>query len=193
VGIVSTAILGIINNIRLGPQGVAEAARLRAGRQGEKSVVTALAGLDQRWAMFSGVVVKGVSGDIDHVLIGPAGVFALEVKYWSGDIVYDGASRSWYHINRRNPNGEPVRDPTEQACQVSNALQRVLKYSVSPVVVLTHPKSRLLGKYEGVPVLLLPELRKWLRGKPDVVDEHQIRLLEEHLQAAIAATRAEKP
>ena len=56
--------------------------RLRRGILGEEAVADVLAGLPSSyWVLHS--VATG-HGDVDHVVIGPTGVFALETKAWEG-------------------------------------------------------------------------------------------------------------
>lgn len=57
----------------------------RQGRRGEEAAVKALQQhLDGRWTLFRNVVLPGDRADIDGVLVGPAGVYALEIKSYSG-------------------------------------------------------------------------------------------------------------
>ena len=49
------------------------------GGQAEALVAFTLAGLDDDWHLFNGVAMKG-GGDIDHVLVGPAGLFSVSTK-----------------------------------------------------------------------------------------------------------------
>ena len=55
------------------------------GRKGEERVVRLLYRLlDDEWALFRNVDLPDNCGDIDGVLVGPRGIFALEVKAYSG-------------------------------------------------------------------------------------------------------------
>ena len=146
-------------------------ARLEAGYQGEKAVVDALKGLDHRWVLFSGVVVEGVFGDIDHVLIGPAGVFAIEAKNWSGTIWYDDASGLWHRKNRHHPAGEVVKDPVRQIVRATRALQKVLKGRVVPLVVFVGQDTHCTYDHPTVQVLALSNLVPWLRSQTNRLNE----------------------
>jgi Nuclease-related domain len=55
---------------------------LRSGILGEEAVAEALAGLPSSYWVLHGVSTG--HGDVDHVVIGPTGVFALETKAWPG-------------------------------------------------------------------------------------------------------------
>jgi len=160
--------------------------RLEAGLQGEQEVVSTLvATLDNQWTLFSGVVIDGMWGDIDHVLIGPAGVFAIETKNWSGTIKYDDERRLWYRVSERNPNGEILKDPTEQAAQGANALQGLIGQRVTPVVVFTNRNAVYQGDHPTISVLTLPHLVPWLQAQPHIINSADVNNLVEKIKHII--------
>ena len=59
------------------------------GIQGEKMVVEALAPLDNSYVLINDVLLPERKGNIDHILVGPNGVFAIETK-----------SYKWHYLNR---------------------------------------------------------------------------------------------
>ena len=64
-------------------------AKLAAGIEGERLVEDALGlALDDEWALLRGYRNRG--GEIDHLLIGPRGVFAIEGKHRNATIDCDG-------------------------------------------------------------------------------------------------------
>jgi hypothetical protein len=99
---------------------------LKLGRDGEKAVGQFLEKLrEQGYRVFHDVVGNGFN--IDHVLIGPAGVFTVETKTRSkpsGDahVVFDGESI-------RVGGFEPDRDPVVQAKAQASWLREVLSES----------------------------------------------------------------
>ena len=52
----------------------------RVGAKGEEKVASELAKLDARWRVLHAVEVGENGSDIDHVVIGPPGVFTLNAK-----------------------------------------------------------------------------------------------------------------
>ncbi len=60
------------------------------GREGEERVVNSLVNtLDKDWYIFRNFVLPTEDEDIDVVLVGPAGVFAMEVKACSGEVQFE--------------------------------------------------------------------------------------------------------
>jgi hypothetical protein len=61
--------------------------RAARGRAGEARVVEGLrAALDSRWTIFHNIQLPDRRGDLDLVLVGPGGVWVVEVKTWGGTV-----------------------------------------------------------------------------------------------------------
>ena len=89
---------------------------LRRGILGEQAVADALAGLPSSYWVLHGVPTG--HGDVDHVVIGPTGVFALETKAWQG---------SFYR--RRGQlycNGKPAEHVLRQARGAAGQVRQLL-------------------------------------------------------------------
>jgi hypothetical protein len=111
-----------------------ELRNLRQAIDGEKAVGQFLEALRERgYRVFHDVVSKGFN--IDHVIIGPAGVFTIETKTWSKPS--RGEPRIDFDGEKLTAAGrEPDRDPVIQAKAQASWLQRVVKESTGrPVVV----------------------------------------------------------
>ena len=127
---------------------------ITAGMQGEKLVATGLGrSLDSDWTLFRGYRNRG--GEIDQLLLGPGGLFAIEVKYRNATVSCDG-DRWWF--TRYDNQGKPVaqgeltdqrgRSPSEQVNQPARRLEDFLRsrghrVQIQCIVALTHPRSRL--------------------------------------------------
>ncbi len=134
----------------------------RAGREGESRVVDTLCGLvDGRWTLFRNVDLPGRnSGDLDVVLVGPAGVWVLEVKTFSGS--YRNHGDAWHY---RTKHGWRLvkNDPGHQARKNAKRLKEYLK-AVDPslwvecAVVWAHPTSQLIVENPITPVWRVNDL-----------------------------------
>lgn len=119
------------------------ALRVRAffkGARGEERVAAVLATLPQEYTVFHGI--DGVSGmrlaakgDIDHIVVGPTGIWVVETKCWdgrveigldTGNVLFEGAA--------------PSRDPLRQVVRLSARVAEVLRQRLP----LTPPVSALL-------------------------------------------------
>jgi hypothetical protein len=127
---------------------------LKAGIAGEQRVARELGEkLSDDWTLVHGY--RNGRGEIDHLLLGPNGLFAIEVKnnnatvsisgdVWAAD-KYDryGNLRERYLIEDRGG-----RSPSVQLNQSADALERFLgtrgqSLTVPRIVALTHARSRL--------------------------------------------------
>ena len=90
--------------------------RLRRGISGEEAVADALAGLPSSYWVLHGVATG--HGDVDHVVIGPTGVFALETKAWDGKFY---RSRGQLYCN-----GKPAEHVLRQARGAAGQVRELL-------------------------------------------------------------------
>lgn len=112
---------------------------LRQAEEGEKAVGQHLEGLrSQGYAVFHDLMGEGFN--VDHVIIGPAGVFTIETKTWSKPA--KGSSKITFNGETLLAAGrEPDRNPVIQAKAQASWLQRLLAestgkaYPVRPVVL----------------------------------------------------------
>lgn len=81
--------------------------RMRAyakGARGEETVAAELNRLTGGWYLFHGIQLPG-NRDIDHIAVGPTGIYLIETKCWSGKLsILDG--RLW--VNGRLPRTDPI-------------------------------------------------------------------------------------
>jgi hypothetical protein len=114
----------------------------QVGKEGEDKIAARLGELlDAQWYMFRNVVLPDRKEDIDIVLVGPGGIWALEVKAYTGN--YRVENGKWY---KETSNGYWAKDPYGPGSQARGnaaALCNFLKMndpglriSVQPVVIL---------------------------------------------------------
>jgi Nuclease-related domain len=138
--------------------------KIRAGIAGEQLVAVELGrALDDDWTLLRGY--RNRRGEIDHLLLGPRGVFAIEVKNINATVHIDGDRwRADKYDNYRNlVEQRPITDrkgrsPSEQLNESATELARLLhergqQIPVQRVVVLTHRRSRL-GQIRNPTVLV---------------------------------------
>lgn len=68
------------------PATASQDARWDKGASGEEATAEILSGLDNAWSVFHDLAVPGTNANIDHVVIGPSGVFVIDSKNYSGTI-----------------------------------------------------------------------------------------------------------
>jgi len=128
--------------------------KIKAGIAGEQQVAAELGqALDDDWTLLHGY--RNRRGEIDHLLLGPRGLFAIEVKNINATVAIDGDRwRADKYDNYGNlVEQRPIADrrgrsPSQQLNEPAAELERFLHQRGQPVtvqrvVVLTHRRSRL--------------------------------------------------
>jgi Nuclease-related domain len=160
--------------------------------RGEQKVALHLSeALGDEWLLVRGYRNRG--GEIDQLLVGPMGVIAIEVKHRNATVHCDG-DRWWFEKFDRYDNrvekgwmtDRRGRSPSEQLRTPVRELEGFLSrrghpVKITPVVVLTHPRSRL-GSLQGltVDVATRPDYVLELVGRnPRVMDGERCQALEQ--------------
>jgi hypothetical protein len=144
------------------------------GATGEEAVGAVLAAFDAPgWHVMHDVVI-GSRGNVDHVVIGPPGVFTIETKSHRGRIRARSVKRAML----------------AQAYAQAKALERVTRAKVAPLLVFSDayvlpPVSR----QRGVTVLTARRLVHYLERLPRSLSDEQAAALDAHLGAALTAAR----
>jgi hypothetical protein len=79
--------------------------KYEVGVEGEKVIPQLLSPISDRWKLFNGY--RNRRGEIDHVLVGPKGLWAIEVKNRRIQLEVDG--RRWW-LRKLDKMGNPVGD-----------------------------------------------------------------------------------
>jgi hypothetical protein len=128
----------------------------RKGAVGEELVGSRLAPLvEQGWRILHSVPVGSNDSDIDHVVIGPGGVFTLNTKNHAGANVWVGSKRILV-------NGQPVdhlRNSRHEARRASRLLSPHVGYTVEVWPVLAVMAARLTIKERPADVVVVGSRR----------------------------------
>ncbi len=117
------------------------------GQAGEDRVVEALRqNLDGRWTLWRNVTLPGRNkADIDAVLVGPPGVWVLEIKTFTGEYRNVGEHWEFRSGNRWSLlKSSPSRQAQDNAARLASFLKadRITQW-IAPVVVWANPESPL--------------------------------------------------
>jgi len=127
---------------------------IKGGIKGEQEVADVLrVALGDAWALAKGY--RNRRGEIDYLLLGPGGLFAIEVKYVNGTFTI--TREQWRYVrydNYGNQVGEGLlqdarrRPPNVQLAEPLAMLEQFLASRGQParmraVVLLNHPKARI--------------------------------------------------
>jgi hypothetical protein len=146
-------------------------AQLAMGLSGELHVAQVLAReLPQDYALINGLKLPRGAGDIDHVVIGPSGVFLVETKTMAGRIVCE-SNGTWKRtkIGRAGTQyaayiGDPAAQVQRNIFAVRDCLRRHVPglFGRTPLwieglVVFPHPRTELVAEHSRVPAMRLDQ------------------------------------
>jgi len=158
-----------------------------SGIIGEKKVAEELAVLPDDYHVFFNIKIRN-KGDIDAVVVGPTGVFAIEVKRFSNGTLYIKDHQLCLKTSRRD---EPLsKDPVGQIKKTATFLNANLLHTwVDAVLVLVDCKSRI-HEHRGVRILRAKELPSYIQNKPRVLGKKSIDELVERLKNYLVALQS---
>ena len=164
----------------------------RSGLKGEKVVVKNLVEkLSDDYSFFNNVLLKGrFGGDIDHIVVGPTGIFVLETKNNQETVYFNGYQ--WKKISR-SPSDQVVnnmfrvkdaltycdvfrdREPYVFALVVFSNSKLKIKIDKPPkwcdIIQLKNPKDNILSEY--------------ILSKPKTFEPNQVDAIEQYLKTRI--------
>jgi hypothetical protein len=145
----------------------AEASSWYKGALGEIEVARVLDELGPDWTVLHSVPVGSGESDIDHVVIGPTGVFTINTKNHADAKVWIGGGT--FMVNgHRTPHARNSAFEAKRASRLVSAAAGA-DVAVVPVIVLVGIASLRCGdKAPTVAVVTATELRRWLFALPRV-------------------------
>jgi len=151
------------------------------GALGELRVAEELAKLGPAWTVLHSVPIGERGSDIDHVVVGAAGVFTINTKFHE-------AARIWVGSKRLLVNGQKtdhLRNSRFEAQRVARTLTVITGTPIDahPVIVLVGIRSiTVRERPKDVAVLRDTELVRWLNRLPNALDAH----VRDHIVTAMA-------
>ena len=144
------------------------------GARGEERVASVLAGLPDTYHVFNDFIAGG--DHVDHVVVGPAGVFSVETKSWQGKV----------EVVERHVlvNGAlPTRDPAAQTQREADSVKAKIKalgFDVTVVPVVCFASDTFAGDVGAlgqVKVMNAGTFVVWLESLPECLAENDLSRL----------------
>ena len=155
-----------------------DAVAWRHGASGERRTARLLDPLERHgWVVLHDLAVPGSRANIDHLVIGPGGVFVIDSKHYRGRLQLDGSGRLWHGRYPLAPTLRAVDFEADRAAQVLVNPDVV----VVPIVAV-HGAQVPRGKVvmNGVPVVAARRLPRMLRQLPAVLGPERVAALADH-------------
>jgi hypothetical protein len=150
----------------------ADAVAWRRGAAGERRTARLLDPLERHgWAVLHDLALPGSRTNIDHLAIGPGGVFVIDSKQYRGRLQLDPSGRLWHGRYPLAPALGAVSFEADQAAQVLTDPDAV----VVPIVAV-HGTQVPWGKVvtDGVPIVAAQRLPSMLCTLPGVLGPERV-------------------
>jgi hypothetical protein len=160
------------------------AALWEQGAEGEVAVAGALEALPEGWVALHDLAWPGRQrANLDHVVVGPGGVFIVDAKNWSGRIEV----RDQVLLQ----NGRKRESTVASAAEAAIALQAVVPTSAVCMGVLCFVRDEPLTGWAGdVMICSTQNLTEMLTSRPAVLSDDDVRACVDAVRAGTARTPA---
>ena len=150
---ICSAVFVIVSLLR----GLRHVERYFKGARGEERVSEILKTLPDVYHVFNDFTAG--RSHVDHVVVGPGGVFSIETKFWSGKVTVE---EPHILLDGQLPNRSPLVQATKEATIVRNALAKA-GWNGAVMPVLTFASDSFVSRsacVRGVTVINSCELKK---------------------------------
>ncbi len=136
----------------------------RVGADGEEEVAWRMRKLGDGWHVLHSVPVGGKDSDIDHVVIGPPGVFTLNTKNHSRKKVWV-AEKAFMVSGQKT---KYLRNSRHEAARASKLLTTACGFDiqVEPIIVVIAAELTIKAQPADVHVVARKRIGKWLERRP---------------------------
>lgn len=166
------------------------AEQFEKGAEGERLVAQFLSTLPDDWFVLNDIHWPGRSrANIDHVVIGPRGVFVIDAKNWSGTLTIKGGVLRCNGYSKT----QAVDAIQAAAAAVGGLVPSVDRDAVIPVLCFVGA-AQASGQVDGVEICPVESLVDLLQDMPIVFSSEQLQFLRFQLDASTgAATGPQAP
>jgi hypothetical protein len=158
----------------------------KSGLEAENLVTQSLQGLDSNYSLINDIKLPDSYGNIDHIVLGPNGIFVIETKNYGGQVICNGdkwirhygeglkinmRGRTYWKPSRGYDLGSPSKQVKRNAVRIkqtretSKIFGRPLNVWVEGVAVFTNPEVELQLSNTTVPILQVDELHDYIENK----------------------------
>ncbi|MDD3492751.1 MAG: nuclease-related domain-containing protein [Candidatus Thermoplasmatota archaeon] len=147
----------------------------KKGRTGEELVTKELKKkLDDDYYLINDLDLPDSKGNIDHVVVGPTGIFVIETKNFTGHIVCDGDIWCRRYTNGlifKKTDDRRIKSISRQAKDNAMAVRKTIlqEYGsspwVQPVVVFTNPACKIEPTNPSTKICRITELDSYIKNQ----------------------------
>jgi len=156
----------------------AKYSKFKKGFEGEEAVAECLKNnLDDSYYIINDIKLK--YGNIDHVVIGPTGIFVIETKNYGGEIVCNGDEWKIRSGEKEYQIKSPSRQAKKNALKIKKLIEEKLNRHawINAIVVFTNPSINLYLNNNSIPILQMHELCDYIKNKKMMLSSSEIEAI----------------
>ena len=169
----------------LGNRSLDKSSSYSRGQRGEGAIWYELKALPDEYCVFQDIKMNG-GGNIDFVVLGQTGLFAIEVKSHSGEVTFNGRE---LEVNNRPFEKDILKQAKGEALFVNNYLKNKLQRDifVQPVGVLSGNATMHFGlkPVNGVYVIQKNFLQKLMVAGPQRFSTEEVSRINDELKVLV--------
>lgn len=147
------------------------------GDIGERITINHLKKLPkEKYVVFNDINLPERYGNIDHIVVGPTGIFVIETKNYTGNYIVD--DNDWYYINnqgveraRSNPGGQVKSNSMALKRYLSGKEVNTYKLWINSVVALNSRSLTIKNSPKNYKILKPSQLPSFIENNPDTLKE----------------------
>jgi hypothetical protein len=144
----------------------------RIGADGERQVAAQLHKLGTQWHVLHSIVLNAAGTDLDHLVIGPGGVYCINTKNHPGKKVWV-AGNTFMVSGQKH---EYIGASRNEAKKVSRILTKGCSFpvAVTPIIVVANGDLNVKRQPDDVRIASRRRVLKWLREKPRCISDEEV-------------------
>ncbi|AIS31804.1 nuclease-related domain-containing protein [Methanobacterium formicicum] len=148
------------------------------GAKGEKIVAKKLKKLPKKYTAIRDVKIPNLGGDIDHVVVGPTGIYVIETKNYKPTYIPD--EDCWYHTSGRKSPQNPAKQVKLQASKLNDFLVRKLgkkikKVTINPVISPINHNLILKKDIKSYEIVFPEDLVSYLSHQRKILSSKEVK------------------
>jgi hypothetical protein len=153
-------------------KGMRHVERFYKGARGEEKVSSILQTLPETYHIFNDF--KASSHHIDHVVVGPAGVFSIETKFWSDKVTIE---QGHILVGGVLPSRSPIAQARKEALAVKTQLKKLgWDGGVSPILAFaSNTFQNVQEEMQGVVIINSSKLKECFENAKTMIDPIQLQ------------------
>jgi hypothetical protein len=148
------------------------------GAKGEKIVAKKLRKLPKKYTAIRDVKIPNLGGEIDHVVVGPTGIYIIETKNYKPTYIPD--EDCWYHTSGRVSPQNPAKQVKLQVSKLNDFLKHKLgkklnKTAINPVISPINHNLILKKKIKSYEIVYPEDLVSYITRRRKILNSKEVK------------------